>query len=131
MARITAHFDWSEAEDREGNTMPAEIRANVKRMADWLEIVRAEAGVPLVITSWFRSEEHSIERRKSGGPGAHSTGLAVDVRCRGRDALMIVKAAVKHGVQGLGISQKGAGRYLHLDIADATARRPRPTIWSY
>jgi hypothetical protein len=36
------------------------------------------------ITSTYRSPEHEIERRKPGGPGAHSRGSAVDVRTGGK-----------------------------------------------
>jgi hypothetical protein len=44
------------------------------------------------------------------------------------DAYRLAKLAFDHGFTGIGINQKGGGRFIHVDdLADA----PRPTIWSY
>lgn len=130
--RITTNFRWSEAADRRANTMPGDVEPNVATMAGFLERVRAEATCPLRISSWYRSPDHPVERRKAR-PGAHSTGLAVDVLCHGEQAGRILRAALNSGVKGVGISQRGprASRYIHLDIAPGDDYRPRPHIWSY
>jgi hypothetical protein len=41
---------------------------------------------------------------------------------------------VDYGMMGVGVSQKGDSRFIHLDMMNNTddgGRFPRPTIWSY
>jgi hypothetical protein len=35
------------------------------------------------------------------------------------------------GFTGIGIAQKGEGRYVHLDDLPSVEGQPRPTLWSY
>ena len=95
-----------------------------------LQALRTEYGKPMIITSGYRSTEHSIEAAKQT-IGPHTTGRACDVAVSGENALLLLSLAVKHGFTGIGVKQKGSSRFLHLDdltIADGYAR---PTIWSY
>jgi zinc D-Ala-D-Ala carboxypeptidase len=39
--------------------------------------------------------------------------------------------ALKHGITGVGVNQKGGARFIHLDDLEPTGHFPRPTIWSY
>ncbi len=64
-------------------------------------------------------------------PGAHASGYACDIGVRGADALQIIGIALQLGFTGIGVNQKGSGRFIHLDILNGTPQRPRPTIWSY
>lgn len=93
-----------------------------------LQELRKEYGKPMVISSGFRSVNHSIEKRKSKG-GSHTTGLACDISVRGSDAFRLVRLAFELGFTGIGINQKGSGRFVHLDIAKKGFLRPN--IWSY
>lgn len=93
-----------------------------------LQHLRQVYGKPMVITSGFRHATHPIEARKAE-PGAHSTGHAADVAVQGADALRLVQLALGLGFTGIGVQQKGAGRFIHLD--DLGQGFPRPTIWSY
>ena len=97
---------------------------------DRLQALRTEFGRPMLISSGYRNPSHPIEAGKVE-PGAHSTGQACDVAVLGRDALDLVALAIKHGFTGIGVNQKGHGRFIHLDDLEHTARRPRPWIWSY
>jgi zinc D-Ala-D-Ala carboxypeptidase len=104
-------------------------------MMDALQNVRNAVG-PLVITSGYRSPRHSIEAEKidkTGLAGAHTLGKAVDVQCRGGEALQILNLALGYGFTGIGVSQKGDNRFLHLDtiVPEDDFHVPRPTIWSY
>lgn len=92
-----------------------------------LQAVRTAYGKPLVVTSGYRCPEHPIEAKKPN-PGAHSMGKAADVAVRGTDAYLVLKLAIEQGFTGIGINQKGPGRYLHLDTS---TKAPRPNIWSY
>jgi hypothetical protein len=51
--------------------------------------------------------------------------LAVDLGVQGAEAVAVLRLALGLGFTGIGVQQKGAGRFLHLDL------RREPTIWSY
>jgi zinc D-Ala-D-Ala carboxypeptidase len=94
-----------------------------------LQSLRKAYGKSMKITSGYRDPTHPIEAKKAS-PGAHSSGRAADVAIRGADALELVKLALAIGFTGIGVQQKGEGRFIHLDdIEDGS--QPRPMIWSY
>lgn len=95
-----------------------------------LQALRTEYGLPMKITSGFRSPQHPIERRKVA-PGAHASGRACDVAVTGAAALRLVQLAVKHGFTGIGVKQHTSGKFIHLDDLPAGRGFVRPTIWSY
>lgn len=97
-----------------------------------LQQIRRASGA-LTVSSGFRCPEHPVEETK-GEPGAHTFGKAVDLSIRGAKALAVVKLAIDHGMLGIGVSQTGSHRFIHLDMmrnTDDGGRFPRPTIWSY
>lgn len=57
--------------------------------------------------------------------GTHSRGIAVDIAISGADALRLLDLALELGFTGVGVQQKGEGRFLHLDTRDTLA------LWSY
>ena len=99
----------------------------------WLEQVRARAGVPMVITSSWRSKEYNAA---IGGAtdSAHSDEPcnAVDVGERPRpddpswnySRYKIVEAAMHYGCTRIGTYADGS---LHLDRTEG--RRPAPRMW--
>lgn len=95
-----------------------------------LQKLRSEYGKSMVITSGYRHPTHPIEARKSQ-PGSHSSGRAADIRVKGKDALILITLALKHGFTGIGVQQKGGTRFIHLDDIPPGGRLYRPTIWSY
>ena len=94
-----------------------------------LQQLRDAYGKSITITSGYRCPAHNLAVAKTGGTGPHTTGQAIDIACQGADAYQIMKLALQLGFTGIGVSQKGTGRYLHLD--DLTVGFPRPTVWSY
>jgi hypothetical protein len=38
---------------------------------------------------------------------------------------------MKMGFSGIGVSQKGDSRFIHLDDLEDSNERPRPWVWSY
>jgi uncharacterized protein YcbK (DUF882 family) len=92
-----------------------------------LQHLRTAFGKPMRITSGYRCPEHPIEARKAA-PGAHSSGLACDVAVQGTDAYDLLKLAFSLEFTGIGVQQKGGGRFIHLDILRTP---PRPNVWSY
>ena len=95
-----------------------------------LERVRIAYGKPMALSSAYRCQQHNFE---VGGSklSPHMEGRAVDVLVRGGDALELLDAAIYCGMTGFGIKQKGKGRFIHIDDADALPERPRKWIWSY
>tara|TARA_Y100001963_G_scaffold63579_1_gene88565 strand:+ start:994 stop:1293 length:300 start_codon:yes stop_codon:yes gene_type:complete len=93
---------------------------------DSLQAMREQVG-PMQITSGYRCPKHGIEILKKA-PGSHSKGVAVDVACRGQGAFNVLRAALEQGMVGIGVSQQGDSRFIHLDQLSASYR---PTIWSY
>lgn len=93
-----------------------------------LQAMRLEYGKPMTITSAYRCPKHPVEINKST-PGAHALGLAADIGVQGAEAHAVLALAFKHGFTGVGVQQKGGGRFIHVDVA--TTELPRPMVWSY
>lgn len=93
-----------------------------------LQAMRTEYGKPMRITSGYRCPKHPVEVQKSV-PGAHSLGLAADIGVEGAEAHKILTLACKHGFTGIGVQQKGTGRFIHVDIRNGEL--PTPALWSY
>lgn len=103
--------------------------------ADFMErltSLRADWGKPMVVNSAYRCPKHPIEaRKKPGTVGAHTTGRAADISIAGEDAYLMLCAALGHGFTGIGVQQKGSGRFLHLDDLTKDEKSARPRLWSY
>jgi uncharacterized protein YcbK (DUF882 family) len=94
-----------------------------------VEAIREECGFPFRVSSAYRHPTHPIEAGKQK-PGAHASGKAIDILVSMEQAFILVEVALKHGIIGIGISQKGpvGTRFIHLDMDES---RSRPRIWSY
>jgi zinc D-Ala-D-Ala carboxypeptidase len=93
-----------------------------------LQAMRTEYGKPMKITSGYRCPQHPIEAKKTS-PGAHALGLAADIGVEGAEAHTILALALKHGFNGIGVQQKGTGRFIHVDVR--SGQLPTPAVWSY
>ena len=116
--------NFSEAEFACSHTGTCEMQ---EHFMDTLQELRTIYAKPMPITSGYRSPEHPIEARKNK-PGTHATGLAADIACSGQDAYDILQIAFELGFSGIGVQQKGSGRFIHLDMWEDG---PRPNVWSY
>jgi uncharacterized protein YcbK (DUF882 family) len=92
-----------------------------------LQALRTTYGKPMRVTSGYRCPQHPIEAKKAA-PGAHASGCAVDIGVEGADAHRLLTLALGAGFTGIGVQQKGTGRFIHLDTMTTGAR---PTVWSY
>jgi uncharacterized protein YcbK (DUF882 family) len=91
-----------------------------------LQALRLAYGKPMLVTSGYRCANHPSERVKAQpGTGTHSQGIAADIGVSGADALLLLRLALEANFTGIGVQQKGNGRFIHLDI------REHPAIWSY
>lgn len=84
---------------------------------------------PLLVTSGYRCPEHNSAVSSTGVDGPHTTGHAADFGVSRGDAFRLLEIAFALGCfTGVGVQQKGASRFIHLD--DLTTP-PRPNVWSY
>lgn len=88
-----------------------------------LDALRAQAGIPLVLNSAYRSPAWDKSKGRSG-TGAHTKGKAVDIRCNtSATRLKIVQAALAIGIRRIGV----AGTFVHID----TDKTLPAGIWTY
>ena len=94
-----------------------------------LDLLRGYFGKPLIITSGYRCPTHNNAVSSTGFDGPHTTGLAADIAISRHDAHALLVHAMKLRFTGIGVNQKGAGRFLHLDLIPEGPTRP--WVWSY
>ena len=93
-----------------------------------LDELRATFGKPLLVSSGYRCPAHNSRVSSTGATGPHTSGKAVDLRVDRGAAHQLLKIAMDMNFSGIGINQKGSGRFIHLDIL---VEGLRPTVWSY
>lgn len=123
MTPLTANFTREELACKHCGKM--EIPLHVVQM---LQKVRDKVGFPLKINSGYRCPEYNAQLAETGSNGPH-TVAAFDIAADGRQAFAIIKAAIEVGFTGIGVSQKGSGRFVHIDYLPTS--HPRPMVWSY
>ena len=117
--QLTNHFH-----SREFNCPCCDKERMDKDFIETLEACRILAGVPFVITSGYRCEEHN---EKIGGhpSSAHSKGLAVDISYKnGACGRKIVDAASKCNFEGIEVGT----RHIHLD--DTCRSHGEKVLWT-
>ena len=86
-----------------------------------LDQLRAACNFPFIVTSGYRSKEHSVEKRKAKA-GTHASGIAADIKVSGgAQRLSIVKHA-----SAMGMSVGVAKTFVHVDI-----RKTPAMCWCY
>ena len=121
MSRYSPNFTKIELNCKCGCKTPANIEANLTRLAEQLELLRRHIGLPLQVTSGYRCEEHN--RLCGGAPESqHTQGLAADGWVRGKTPAQVRDAALRVSLFRMG----GIGLYkgwVHVDIrANGPAR---------
>lgn len=87
-----------------------------------LQHIRDELGLPMVVTSAFRCENHEDEVHKTT-VGRHRQGLAFDIAVPwGRKRGEIIRLAIKRGFKGFGFGKT----FIHIDFRDSEI-----TTWGY
>ena len=100
---------------------------------DILQAIRSEFNKPMIITSGFRSRNHSVEKHKTSF-GEHTLGVAADILCNGQDAIRLIELAFNHQLRRVGLNQKGDHnqRFIHLGIGNIILpMRFKAAIWTY
>ena len=89
-----------------------------------LDTAREIAGIPLVLTSAYRSPEHDKSKGRSG-TGAHTLGRAIDIRCNtSRNRFLVVNALLKAGIKRIGIAKN----FVHADDSEV---HDQEVVWLY
>jgi len=87
------------------------------RFVHWLDELRERCGFPFVITSGYRSPQHSKEVVKAT-PGQHSTGRAADIAVNGGvQRYILLREAFAMSFTGVGIHRD----FIHVDERLVTA----------
>ena len=123
----TKHFSEKELQCRCG----CEYSGMSKEFMDKLESIRTDPdwSKPMRLSSAYRCKSYNRAVSSTGETGPHTTSRAVDCLVSGGDAAILTSIAVKHGMTGIGWSQKGdhGSRFIHLDDLSEN----RPASWSY
>lgn len=89
-----------------------------------LDQVREVAGIPMVLTSAYRSPSYELQHGRQGS-SAHCQGKAVDVRCNSfANRYRIIRAALACGITRIGVAKS----YVHLDVSTTHQQN---VIWDY
>jgi uncharacterized protein YcbK (DUF882 family) len=82
--KLTSNFSKSEFDSKDGAEMPDDVLANVKIVAEQLEVLRGVLNVPIKINSAYRSPAHNASPKVKGVKNSqHLTGKAVDIVAKG------------------------------------------------
>ena len=97
-----------------------------------LDDLRERYGKSLIVTSGYRCPQHNSSVSSTGASGPHTTGKAIDFGVSRGDGHALLEIAMSMKFSGIGIAQKGSGRFIHLDDLTASeTNNMRPWLWSY
>ena len=121
--KLTKNFSKSEFDCRDGSEMPEKVLANIKLVAEQLQILRDYVGVPITVNSGYRSPTYNA---KVGGAtkSQHLLGKACDITIKDMRAIDVYKLVIKLINDGK-LTIGGVGMYssfTHLDIRKKRAR---------
>jgi len=133
--------DWPYFEDRELASPDLGYAVMYEPFMRRLVTLREMMGIPLIVTSGYRSRVHHEEiYRKLGKPApehsAHLYGCAADIAVQGEHAYHLGRIAFALGFTGIWPKQHGGGRFVHLDYitgaeVSQALRDSRPRLGSY
>lgn len=105
------------------------IIKNLVRLAEFLQIIRNELHLPIVINSGYRSKEVN---EVVGGVSSsyHVKGLAVDIKCKDMDKLLSVLHSHLMDIDQLGIYYNSSEQlYYHVGLPEE-GKVPRTQIYT-
>ena len=113
--QLTKNFNLKEFACHDGKSVPLELLANVKDLAEQLQVLRDETDT-ITITSGYRSPEHN---KKIGGAkfSEHVNARAADIKVKGKTPIE-VKAIIERLISEGKMKNGGIGLYdtwVHYD----------------
>lgn len=121
--QLTKNFKLSEFASKDGAETPKELIPNLQELANNLQVLRDDLGVPIHINSGYRSPAHN--KAVGGAPKSqHKEGKAGDITAKGyspkqihaRIENLIAEGKMKNG--GLGLYNT----FVHYDVRNYAAR---------
>lgn len=113
--KVSEHFTLREFEDSTTHQVMLD-----PRLVEKLEALRALVGVPIKVTSGYRTPEHN---REVGGAhdSQHELGKAADITWTGIEMTRASALASQVGFTGIGTYPKDG--HIHVDVRDLQAGR--------
>ena len=121
--KLTKNFSIAEFQCKSGAQMPDDVRQNIQKLANSLQVLRDYLKRPITINSAYRSPEHNA---KIGGVrnSQHVLGRAADITVQGMTTRQVASEIKKLIASGQ-MLQGGVGVYptfVHYDIRKTRAR---------
>jgi uncharacterized protein YcbK (DUF882 family) len=121
--KLTANFSKSEFDSKDGAEMPANVLANVKKLAENLQVLRDYFKAPITVNSGYRSPQHNAN---VGGAkrSQHLFGTASDIVVLGYSPSQVAEAIEYLIAEGkmLQGGLKAYKSFVHYDIRKIRAR---------
>ena len=126
--RLPKHFTLREIRDRESGLLEPPDPVEFQKFLDRLGELRLAYGLPMHVSSCWRSLNHSVERNKPADAFHRHYHGAVDILVSGKNALALLYEAVNEQWCGIGVNQRGnhSSRFLHLECLETHS-----AVWSY
>lgn len=121
--KLTKNFNSIEFDCKDGTPVPESLMANIKKLAENLQVLRDEVGEPIHIISGYRTAKHNKSINGASG-SLHLKAMAGDIMCKQtppRKLQSIIERLIKKGK----MQQGGLGKYntfTHYDVRDYKAR---------
>jgi uncharacterized protein YcbK (DUF882 family) len=121
--KLTTNFSKSEFDSKDGAEMPANVLANVKKLAENLQVLRDYLNAPITVNSGYRSPQHNANE---GGAkrSQHLFGTGADIVVRGYTPTQVAAAIEKLISEGkmLQGGLKAYKSFVHYDIRGVRVR---------
>lgn len=121
--QLTNNFHIREFKCKDGNKVPEQLEANVKLLAEQLQILRDYIGIPIHLNSAYRTEAYN--KHIGGSPKSqHLQAKAADLVTQKYTPKQLA-AIIKKLIKEKKIMQGGVGVYpsfVHYDIRGTEAR---------
>ena len=121
--RLTTHFHIREFKCKDGSKVPEALEANVRLLAEQLQVLRDHIGIPIHLNSAYRTEAYNASI--GGSPKSqHKLAKAADMvtsKYTPKQLASIIKKLIKEGK----MMQGGVGVYpsfVHYDVRGTEAR---------
>ena len=106
-----------------------DVIKNLVRLAEFLQVIRNELQLPIIVTSGYRSKEVN---ESVGGVSSsyHVKGLAADIRCKDMDKLLTVLHSHLMEIDQLGIYYNSQEqKWYHVGLPEE-GKSPRTQIYT-
>lgn len=105
------------------------IIANLVRLAEFLQTIRNELHLPIIVNSAYRSKE--VNEAVGGVSSSyHCKGLAADIKCSDMDKLLVVLREHLSDIDQLGIYfNKSTQLWYHVGLSEE-GKSPRNQVYT-